>query len=98
MQIYNSHKFVPKKDQGTVMAIGNFDGIHRGHRALINEARDTARALGRRVSVLTFEPHPRQLFQKSGDPFRLTPGPVKARLLRRIGGPDQQSDRDRRTR
>lgn len=85
MRIYNSHKYIPERDKGTVMAIGNFDGVHRGHAALINEARDIAKSLGRRTSVLTFEPHPRQLFQKADDPFRLTPGPVKARLMRDLG-------------
>lgn len=85
MRIYSSHKHIPEKDRGTVMAIGNFDGLHRGHAALIKEAREIANAHGKRMSVLTFEPHPRQVFQHAGEPFRLTPGPVKSRLMRDLG-------------
>ena len=49
--------------RGAVVAIGNFDGVHRGHRAVIGAALDQARALGRPAAALTFEPHPRAFFK-----------------------------------
>ena len=65
--------------------MGNFDGLHRGHAALIGTARDRARAQGRPAAVLTFEPHPRSLFMPGGEPFRLTPFRVKEREIARLG-------------
>ncbi len=68
-----------------VLAIGNFDGLHRGHALLIERARDLARTGGRPVAVLTFEPHPRSVFVPAAEPFRLTPLRVKERELARLG-------------
>lgn len=65
--------------------MGNFDGLHRGHAVLIGQARDLARAKGRPVAVLTFEPHPRSVFFPATEPFRLTPFRVKERELARLG-------------
>jgi riboflavin kinase/FMN adenylyltransferase len=65
--------------------MGNFDGVHRGHALLIGRARDLARAQGRAVGVLTFEPHPRSVFVPATEPFRLTPFRVKERELARLG-------------
>ena len=71
--------------RGAVLAIGNFDGLHRGHALLIERARTIARADGRPVAVLTFEPHPRSVFVPATEPFRLTPFRVKERELARLG-------------
>ena len=65
--------------------MGNFDGLHRGHAALIGNARDRARARGVAAGVLTFEPHPRAVFMPDGEPFRLTPFRVKEREIDRLG-------------
>jgi riboflavin kinase/FMN adenylyltransferase len=70
---------------GAVLAMGNFDGLHRGHAVLIGRARDLARAQGRPAGVLTFEPHPRSVFFPTTEPFRLTPFRVKERELARLG-------------
>src|SRR5262249_51794232 len=67
--------------RGCVLALGNFDGLHRGHALLIRQARDLARAAGRPMAVLTFEPHPRSVLRPGSDPFRLTPFRVKEREL-----------------
>jgi riboflavin kinase/FMN adenylyltransferase len=70
---------------GAVVAIGNFDGVHRGHRAVIGAAMKHAKALGRPAAVMTFEPHPRAFF-KPGEPlFRLTDETAKLRLLSSTG-------------
>ncbi|MBV9863631.1 MAG: bifunctional riboflavin kinase/FAD synthetase [Alphaproteobacteria bacterium] len=65
--------------------MGNFDGLHRGHAALIGKARDLARSRGVPAGVLTFEPHPRSVFMPAGEPFRLTPFRVKEREIARLG-------------
>ena len=65
--------------------MGNFDGLHRGHAALIGVARERARATGAPLGILTFEPHPRSVFMPDGEPFRLTPFRVKEREIARLG-------------
>ena len=71
--------------RGAVVAIGNFDGVHRGHRAVIGVAEGRARALGRPAAVLTFEPHPRAFFNPAEPLFRLTNEATKLRLLAGTG-------------
>jgi riboflavin kinase / FMN adenylyltransferase len=71
--------------RGAVVAIGNFDGVHRGHRAVIGAALQKARALGRPAAALTFEPHPRAFFNPGEPLFRLTDEAVKLRLLASTG-------------
>ena len=68
-----------------VYAIGNFDGVHRGHRAVIDRTREIARAKGVAAAVLTFEPHPADFFAGRPVVFRLTPFAQKARALQAAG-------------
>jgi len=70
---------------GGVVAIGNFDGVHRGHRAVIAAAVDRAMALGRPAVALTFEPHPRLLLRPHEPMFRLSDESAKLRLLAATG-------------
>jgi riboflavin kinase / FMN adenylyltransferase len=70
---------------GAVVAIGNFDGVHRGHRAVIAAALARARTLGRPAAALTFEPHPRSVFRPDEPLFRLTDERAKLRLLATTG-------------
>lgn len=65
--------------------IGNFDGVHRGHRAVVARGLALARGLGRPCVVLTFEPHPADFFAGRRVVFRLTPAPAKALILERLG-------------
>ena len=71
--------------RGAVVAIGNFDGVHRGHRAVIGAAVARAKALGRPAAALTFEPHPRAFFNPNEPLFRLTDEAGKLRLLASTG-------------
>ena len=70
---------------GGVVAIGNFDGVHRGHRAVIAAAVDRAMALRRPAVALTFEPHPRVLLRPQEPMFRLSDAAAKLRLLAATG-------------
>src|SRR6202167_1383414 len=71
--------------RGAVLAMGNFDGVHRGHQAVIAVARKRASEFGRPAGVLTFEPHPRDFFHPAEPLFRLTDEAVKLRLLAAAG-------------
>ena len=85
MRIFRHYDDVPAALRGAVVAIGNFDGVHRGHRALIAEAKMQAEARRSPLAVLSFEPHPQEFFKPSPDCFRLTPLRAKARLLADLG-------------
>jgi riboflavin kinase/FMN adenylyltransferase len=82
MKLYTDLENLPK---GTVIAIGNFDGVHLGHRALLAEGKKMAEANNTAFGVLTFEPHPRKLFRPDETPFRITPPSIKHRLLEECG-------------
>ena len=76
---------VPEACQGTVLAVGNFDGVHRGHQEVLSLALDKARELNTELGVMTFEPHPRTFFRPDHPLFRLTPRTLKADLLTACG-------------
>jgi riboflavin kinase/FMN adenylyltransferase len=76
---------LPSGLRGCVVAIGNFDGMHRGHQQLLATAKAEAEKLGKSFGLLTFEPHPRTFFQPSEPVFRLTPPPLKALLANILG-------------
>jgi riboflavin kinase/FMN adenylyltransferase len=68
-----------------VVAIGNFDGVHRGHQMLLAAARGKAEALRSKWGLVTFEPHPRTFFRPRDPIFPLTPLPLKSRLVAALG-------------
>jgi riboflavin kinase/FMN adenylyltransferase len=76
---------VPQGLRHGVVAIGNFDGVHLGHRAVLDMALARAHEMGVPALALTFEPHPRQFFRPEIPFFRLTPAAEKARLLAEAG-------------
>jgi riboflavin kinase/FMN adenylyltransferase len=93
-----AHPFVVVRDKGPdlewpgldrlvrpVVAIGNFDGVHRGHRSVIGTAMERAKAAHRPAAVLTFEPHPRTFFRPDEPSFHLTSEAAKLRLLAATG-------------
>lgn len=85
MKIFRHHDDVPDSCKGAVVAIGNFDGVHRGHQALIARAKDLAVRASAPLGVLAFEPHPQEFFRPDAGCFRLTPFRAKARLLAEQG-------------
>lgn len=76
---------LPAHLRGAYVAIGNFDGLHRGHQSIIAALRQRAEAAGVPALMLTFEPHPRDVFAPAPFMFRLTQGDAKARLAQAMG-------------
>jgi riboflavin kinase/FMN adenylyltransferase len=76
---------IPVPWKGGAVALGNFDGVHKGHQALLARTAEHAKALDAPLLVLTFEPHPRRFFVPDTGPFRLTMLPAKLRLLEQYG-------------
>ncbi len=76
---------LPPDLKGCVVALGNFDGVHKGHQAVISTAKRIARDAAAPLAVMSFEPHPRTFFKPEQPPFRLTPFRVKARLIEALG-------------
>jgi riboflavin kinase/FMN adenylyltransferase len=75
----------PSSLRRATVAIGNFDGLHRGHQRLLAEARVRARQSRTPLGLVTFEPHPRSFFHPHEPVFRLTPLPLKHRLATALG-------------
>lgn len=76
---------LPQHLRGGVVAIGNFDGVHRGHQAVLSQALEEAGRRGAPALVLTFDPHPRKVFRPDQPLFVLTPPAMKARLVEALG-------------
>ncbi|HXG80012.1 MAG TPA: bifunctional riboflavin kinase/FAD synthetase [Methyloceanibacter sp.] len=85
MEIVRSWREVPAPLKGAALAIGNFDGVHRGHQAVLGEAIAIAKREGRRAGAVIFEPHPREFFAPEASFFRLSPLPLKLGLLQALG-------------
>lgn len=76
---------LPAPLERPVVAIGNFDGVHRGHAYVMGEARALGGRLGRPVAAMTFDPHPRAFFRPDAPQFRLTPPDAQADLIAGLG-------------
>lgn len=72
MRWLDHREAMPESLRGAVIALGNFDGFHKGHQAVAREAIEWARAEGRPAIIATFDPHPVRLFKPEVPPFRLT--------------------------
>lgn len=85
MKIFKSYQDIDLAYRGCVIAIGNFDGVHRGHNIVLDQAKTIAADLNTKVGVLTFEPHPHVLFQPDSPPSRITPFAMKMERLAAAG-------------
>jgi riboflavin kinase/FMN adenylyltransferase len=75
----------PEDLKGGIVAIGNFDGVHRGHRAVLDAALGLGHGTHHPVFAMSFEPHPRTVFNPSRPVYRLTPPPLKVEMLKVCG-------------
>ena len=85
MQIVRDWRDLSDALKGAAVAVGAFDGVHRGHQAVIAGARDAADRLGAPLGVVSFDPHPRRWFQKDAAPFRLMTAEQMAEALAPLG-------------
>ncbi|SCM66808.1 bifunctional riboflavin kinase/FAD synthetase [Donghicola eburneus] len=85
MRIIRDHQYIAPENKGASVAIGNFDGVHLGHQAVIDLARAGAQRLNAPLGVMTFEPHPRQFFAPDSAPFRLMSAEARAARLDKLG-------------
>jgi riboflavin kinase/FMN adenylyltransferase len=85
MRIVHGWKGLAEADRGASIALGSFDGVHRGHQAVIALAAQAAQASGAPLGVISFEPHPRRIFQPDAPPFRLMTTGQQARALEALG-------------
>jgi len=85
MRLFRTWSEVPAPLKGGVLALGNFDGLHLGHQAVLGKAVEIARAKGVSAGAMTFEPHPRLFFKPDQEAFLLSPFRIKARLIAALG-------------
>ena len=85
IRVFRSLAEVPAGFGPTVAAVGNFDGVHRGHREILAAVADEARNAGARAVAVTFDPHPEQFLRPAQAPRLITPGPKRLRLLAETG-------------
>ena len=85
LRILHGWKGLSAADRGAAVALGNFDGVHLGHREVIAGAVEAGRRLGAPVGVISFDPHPRRLFQPDEPAFRLMTTDQQARVLATMG-------------
>ncbi|WP_334151023.1 bifunctional riboflavin kinase/FAD synthetase [Hyphomicrobium sp.] len=85
MHVVHGTENVPPEAKGAVLALGNFDGVHRGHQVIIGRAIADAKRAGRPAGVVLFEPHPRVFFQPDAPHFRLTSLDEKLAVLDELG-------------
>ncbi|MBU1325694.1 MAG: bifunctional riboflavin kinase/FAD synthetase [Alphaproteobacteria bacterium] len=84
-RIVRAWRDLPAELRGAAVAVGAFDGVHRGHQAVIGQARAAAERLGAPLAVVSFDPHPRRWFQPGAAPFRLMSPDQMARALGDLG-------------
>jgi riboflavin kinase/FMN adenylyltransferase len=85
VEIIRGWRDLPETAKGAVVAVGAFDGVHRGHQAVIAAARDVAERISAPLGVVSFDPHPRRWFQPDAAPFRLMTAAQMARALEPVG-------------
>lgn len=85
MRIIRDYQFVDPEDRGASVAIGNFDGVHRGHISVIDMAKTAGDAVDAPLGILTFTPHPREYFAPNAPSFRLMSPQARATRLEKLG-------------
>ena len=81
MKTLQTYQGLSQDDRGAVIALGNFDGLHRGHQAVISKAKALANDLGAPLGIGLFRPHPFRFFKPDADPFRLMSADIRAQVM-----------------
>jgi len=81
MRMLTSYSDLPQADKGAVIALGNFDGLHRGHQAVIKAAQDIASNISAPMGIGLFRPHPFRFFKPDAPPFRLMSPAIRAEVM-----------------
>lgn len=85
MKTLSQYKDLAPSDKGAVIALGNFDGLHRGHQVVIDHARKIAEKIGAPLGIGLFRPHPYRFFKPDADPFRLMSAELRAEIMAELG-------------
>jgi len=85
MKTLQTYLGLSQNDKGAVIALGNFDGLHRGHQAVIAQAKTLAKDLGAPLGIGLFRPHPFRFFKPDADPFRLMSADIRAQIMAELG-------------
>jgi riboflavin kinase/FMN adenylyltransferase len=85
VRVIHGWKHLPAEDRGAAVAMGTFDGVHRGHQKVIGLAGEAAKRLGAPLGVITFDPHPRSYFHPEQPAYRLMRPDQQARALEDLG-------------
>jgi len=85
MKTLQSYKGLAPEDTGAVIALGNFDGLHRGHQAVINKAKALAKDMNAPLGIGLFRPHPFRFFKPDAAPFRLMSAEIRAQIMSDLG-------------
>src|SRR5262245_47291845 len=85
MRRFEPQEPIPNGAKGASVALGNFDGVHLGHRAVIDAARAVAEAQGVALGAAVFSPHPRRVLQPDAPPFQLQTPAQRSRALKALG-------------
>ena len=85
MRVFRHLDEIPPTFGPTVLSIGNFDGVHCGHRKVLGEVVTRARALGAQAVAVTFDPHPTRVLRPEASPKLIAPLPLKLKLLESTG-------------
>ncbi|MEP3654060.1 MAG: bifunctional riboflavin kinase/FAD synthetase [Litorimonas sp.] len=85
MKTLQTYSNLSGSDKGAVIALGNFDGLHRGHQAVIERARSIANDIGAPLGIGLFRPHPYRFFKPDAAPFRLMSARIRQQVMEELG-------------
>lgn len=85
MKIIKNYRNIEKSDRGSIIAIGNFDGIHNGHKALINNIIELSKTMGKKTGICTFNPHPKNFFANGQTINQITSQELKHEIFKKLG-------------
>ena len=85
MKIIKNHRKISESEKGAIVAVGNFDGIHNGHKALINNIIALSKIKGKKTAICTFNPHPKNFFANGQEINQITPQDIKYEIFEKLG-------------